>query len=496
MPTGHPAQAQQFAGPSRHETIARTARELNRHAATPPPNITKNAAVNAKTAPTVSKGQPVTGTKEGEGQTANLKGQAVTGAKTGETANLKGQRNLKGESNLLQGQNQNVLNRQNAPQQKMALAEAAKARVAEAKKTPILKNPVFASTSPRAMGTTLSNWTFRGHFAQSAFFRDRFHHRHLGIVLGFIGVVFWPYAYDDFVDYTFAPYAYDTFWPYAYDDVYAGIFGGYAPEYYAPEDAYAYAGSPGSARAYSRASRYTTRYATRANAPLSGGAARVCSGEAQGLTDFSIQKIADQVPPTQDQQALLDDLKAATVKAVQILQAACPTDLPSTATGRITVMRARIDAMLQAVETVAPALDKFYQSLNDEQRARFNAMDQGEQQAVRAQPADIERFCKGQGTAQARLPIDRIERTLHLNPDQENGLKALDDATAKAAEMLKDQCQSAETLTPTGRLAAMADRLRAMSKALEMTEAALAKFYDSLSDEQKAQFDRINVRQT
>src|SRR6516225_7569499 len=255
MPTGHPAQAQQFAGPSHHETVARTARELNRHAATPPPNITKNAAVNAKTAPTVSKGQPVTGTKEGEGQTANLKGQAVTGAKTGETANLKGQRNLKGESNLLQGQNQNVLNRQNAPQQKMALAEAAKARVAEAKKTPILKNPVFASTSPRAMGTTLSNWTFRGHFAQSAFFRDRdrFHHRHLGIVLGFIGVVFWPYAYDDFVDYTFAPYAYDTFWPYAYDDVYAGIFGDYAPEYYAPEDAYAYAGSQAWERAYTRA---------------------------------------------------------------------------------------------------------------------------------------------------------------------------------------------------------------------------------------------------
>jgi hypothetical protein len=30
-------------------------------------------------------------------------------------------------------------------------------------------------------------------------------------------------------------------------------------------------------------------------------------------------------------------------------------------------------------------------------------MDQREQQAVRAQPADIERFCKGQGTAQARL---------------------------------------------------------------------------------------------
>jgi LTXXQ motif family protein len=343
------------------------------------------------------------------------------------------------------------------------------------------------------MRTSLSNWTFRGHFAQSAFFRDRDrHHRHIGIVLGFVGVAFWPYAYDDFVDYTFAPYAYDTFWPYAFDDVYAGIYGGYAPEYYAPVDAYAYAGSPSSERAYSRASRYTT---TRANAPLAGGSARVCSGEAQGLTDFSIQKIVDQVQPTQDQQALLDDLKAATLQAVQILQAACPTDLPSTATGRLSAMRARVDAMLQAVWTVRPALDKFYASLNDEQRARFNAMDQGEQQAAQAQGGDLDRLCKGQDSAQSRLPIDRIDRTLHLSPSQQDGLRALDDATVKAAEILKTQCQSAETLTPTGRLAAMAERLTAMSKALEMTQAALMNFYGSLSDEQKAQFDRINARQ-
>jgi len=40
-------------------------------------------------------------------------------------------------------------------------------------------------------------------------------------------------------------------------------------------------------------------------------------------------------------------------------------------------------------------------------------------------------------------------------------------------------------MTPTGRLAAMADRLRTMSKALETTQAALNRFYGSLSDEQK-----------
>ncbi len=308
-------------------------------------------------------------------------------------------------------------------------------------------------------------------------------------MLGFAGLAFWPYAYDDFVDYTFAPYAYDTFWPYAFDDVYAGIYGGYAPQTYAPEDAYAYAGSPASARTFSRTANAA---ASGGNAGAAGGNERICSGQAQGLTDFSIQKIAEQVQPDDQQQAFLNDLKAATLKAVDILQAACPAALPSTPTGRLAAMRARVDAMLQAVETVGPALEKFYASLNDEQRERFNAVDQG-QQAAQTQAADVE-VCKSQSRAHARLPIDRIQRTLHLSSDQDDALKALDGATAKSAELLQATCQPTQTLTPTGRLAAMRDRLMAMSTALQTTQSALNKFYGSLSDEQKAQFDRLNVR--
>jgi hypothetical protein len=60
--------------------------------------------------------------------------------------------------------------------------------------------------------------------------------------------------------------------------------------------------------------------------------------------------------------------------------------------------------------------------------------------------------------------------------------------------MLQAQCQPDQTLTPTGRLAAMADRLQTMSKALEATQRALNRFYGSLNDEQKAQFDRMNIR--
>jgi hypothetical protein len=368
---------------------------------------------------------------------------------------------------------------------------AGRARTGQARTPPILQNPAFAN--PRiaaASHMAPSQQTFRGQFAQADWARDwRRHHRHPGIVLGFLGPVFWPYAYDDFVDYTFEPYAYDTFWPYAFDDVYTGIYGGYAPEYYGPEDAYAYAGSVASQSSYAR----TAATNATSGPAAAGGSDRICSSEAAGVTDFSIQKIAQQVNPDEEQQALLDDLKSASTEAVKILQAACPTELPSTPTGRLAAMRARVDAMLKAVRTVRPALEKFYASLSDEQRERFNALDQSQQMAS-TRPAEIDRLCKRHQAANRALPIDRIERSLHLNGDQDAALKQLDQTTAKAAELMQADCQPAQTLTPTGRLAAMENRLSAMSQALQMTETALNKFYGALSDEQKAQFNRMSIR--
>jgi hypothetical protein len=98
---------------------------------------------------------------------------------------------------------------------------------------------------------------------------------------------------------------------------------------------------------------------------LAEGAPQICTGEAAGLTDFPIERIAQQVQPDQDQQHLLDDLKAATAKAVDILRSACPTELPSTPTGRLASMRQRVTAMLQAVQVVRSALEPFCQSLSD-----------------------------------------------------------------------------------------------------------------------------------
>lgn len=370
----------------------------------------------------------------------------------------------------------------------------------------VLTNPVLANAPARdAASRSLARSTFRGHFAQSPwardFARDRRNHLHSGIVLGFVGPVFWPYAYDDFIDYTFWPAAYDDFWPYAYDDVFEGIYGGYAPDYgtyYAGGGSYGetYAGGSASSRRGHRqvAARGGTGGASSPQAPL------ICSGDAKGLTDFPIERIAQQVQPDQTQQGLLDELKGATEKAVQILQAACPTDLPATPTGRLAALRARDQAMLQAVQVVRPALEKFYEALGDEQKERFNALDQ---QAVVATTGsggrgqstqDVSQLCNKRQSPMAGLPIDLIRNSLHLNDAQNAALQQLTDASTKAADILNGNCSTDQALTPPGRLGAMEQRLEAMLQAIDTVQPALEHFYTSLSDEQKARFDRIGVR--
>ena len=329
----------------------------------------------------------------------------------------------------------------------------------------ILRNPAFSGLSSRNPAIrSLSRSTFGGNFAQSYFARAWHRpgqHRHFGFVLGFVGPLFWPYAFEDLSDYTFSPYAYDAFWPYAFDDVFAGIYGGYAPGYHPSEVA-----------------------------ALTGDNSRICSGQAQGLTDFPIERIAKQVDPGQDQQTLLDDLKAATAKAVGILQAACPSELPSTPTGRIAAMRTRVEAMLQAVQVARPALDKFYQSLSDEQKERFNVIDQDVETTGQRQ-AEIA-LCR-RAERDPRPLLDRTEHILRLSSNQDAALMDLKEASVKAADILKASCRSEQPLTPTGRLAAMEERLNTILQALKLVQAPLENFYNSLSDEQKARFNRLGA---
>ena len=298
-------------------------------------------------------------------------------------------------------------------------------------------------------------------------------------MIGWVGPLFWPYAYYDVVDYAFYPHSYDTFWPYAYDDVYQGVFGAYAYGY--DEDDATVGRSSG-----------PTGDTSVAQPPQPSGGVALCATQAATLTDWPIARIAQAVGPDDTQRAALDGLKEATAKSLAILQSNCPTALPSTPTARLAAMRQRLETMLQAVRTIRPALEAFYQQLNDEQKARFNAMggesgDQDQQQARR----DLTQVCGENASGVGHIPLKQIESSLQTNPSQRSVFEELQNAALQAAESLKANCPEFEALTPTGRVAAIEQRLDAMLQAVQTVEPALQKFYGSLSDEQKERFNRL-----
>jgi hypothetical protein len=99
--------------------------------------------------------------------------------------------------------------------------------------------------------------------------------------------------------------------------------------------------------------------------------ARACS-QGSDPSAWPTARIDDVVQPTDSQRAALSELRAATEKAAGIVRSACPTGSALTPTGRLAAMAQRIGALQNALETLRPALSKFYASLNDEQKSRFN----------------------------------------------------------------------------------------------------------------------------
>ena len=340
------------------------------------------------------------------------------------------------------------------------------AGVAGNRSSRVIANQMLAN-HPGA-GRAFARATFAGQFNNWALKHHRFHRFFPAFVIGWWGPLFWPYAYDDFLDYTFYPYAYDSFWPYAYDDLYAGMFGRYA---------YGYSSGTGNVRSGPGQPVVTTN---------------LCSAEkSPGLTDWPIDQIAQTVEPNETQRAALEGLRTATAQALDILKAACPTDLPNTPTGRLEGMRQRIEVMLSAVRTVRPALDTFYHSLNDEQKARFNALGPDESAGQQQAQRDLAQMCSERGAGIASLPIDRIEAAVRPNDLQRVPLTELREAVTSAVNLLKSDCPTYRALTPAGRVEAMEQRLDAMMRAVQAVQPALDKFYAALSDEQKERFNRL-----
>ena len=64
----------------------------------------------------------------------------------------------------------------------------------------------------------------------------------------------------------------------------------------------------------------------------------------------------------------------ATAMAADMLKVTCQPDDVVTPPARLVELANRLDTMLQAVKLVRPALEDFYATLSDEQKAQFEAI--------------------------------------------------------------------------------------------------------------------------
>jgi LTXXQ motif family protein len=311
------------------------------------------------------------------------------------------------------------------------------------------------------------------------------------------GSVFWPFFYGDVLAFVFWPYGlypiwyepyfvWDTiFWPgpaYAYgpyDDVYGG---------------YAY-GGPARTRTARRVTPETT-----GSVPSSADLAQLCGGLAPGVTDLPLDRIQQSLQLTGDQLKSLDALKAASAQASDALTASCSAEVPMTPLGRLDKAQKRIDGMVQAWATMRTPLDDFYNSLNDEQRQRFAAL--GPASSARSSRRgstsgdNLAALCTSRTESFTQLPVQRVEQAVKPTQQQQDALEKLKAASTEAANQLQASCPAQSPQTPLDRFDAVGKRLNAMAGAIGTVRPALADFYSSLTDEQKARFNHLGPPQT
>ena len=104
--------------------------------------------------------------------------------------------------------------------------------------------------------------------------------------------------------------------------------------------------------------------------------AQGCGAALPAALQWPADEIEAKLHPNDAQRAALEMLREANARAADILNNACqPTDA-TTLPIRLDAVEGRLDAMQQAVNLVSAALEDFYATLSDEQKAQFEAIGQ------------------------------------------------------------------------------------------------------------------------
>jgi LTXXQ motif family protein len=291
--------------------------------------------------------------------------------------------------------------------------------------------------------------------------------------------VFWPIAapdaFEDMLGYAFWPNEYGSqFWSHGPADILRAMT--------APAAAFASVddGDRPSGRRLQAALVTTGSAATDSRAS--------CIARVKDQAVRPLDRIAQTVTLMAAQREELNALRASVRAAIETETAACRADLPPTQPERLRAMIDGLWAMRYAEFRFRPALEAFYGSLTDAQKAQFAEEPQtvgSNDTAPALTPAAV---CK-QAMATGANPFDPIQRALRATDEQRKSLQMLYGASMEMAQFLTSTCPAETPSTPIARLDAASDRVIALLHAAMGIEPMLGEFYASLSDEQRRRFN-------
>ena len=100
----------------------------------------------------------------------------------------------------------------------------------------------------------------------------------------------------------------------------------------------------------------------------------ICERFASALRGWPISEIERRGGLSQPQRAALYELVSSSLRVAETLASACPTDTALTPPARMALLRTQLLAVRQATVAIRPALEQFYESLDQGQKVYFAAM--------------------------------------------------------------------------------------------------------------------------
>lgn len=220
-----------------------------------------------------------------------------------------------------------------------------------------------------------------------------------------------------------------------------------------------------------------------------------CDFDDTSASDWLRGRLKSTLRPDTAQGPALDRLRAKLIEGTKAIRSSCHETTSDSPAERLTELEQRLWAVYDADLVARPAIKDFYDSLTDQQRARFITAAApaafSDSNDANAQMGQRYQGCATQSTGDTERLIDKITMTTRPTPDQQASLENLRTKSSQMEKLLLASCARPIPNSTPARLEAANGRLFDIISVANNLQIELNDFYGVLDGEQKAAFDRL-----